>query len=285
MANRYRRFMGVAVLEIFLVLLVVLARSLAFADASGEALQKLPAHTHNSKDIHGVLTNAQLPDIITRDSEWKKHTHVAEDIVGGRIAVKQLDKNLVVRQELDNALAAKADSDHNHKNLYADKEAFAAMQQEVLRLQATVNSLVGLLNGVTREQGTIVFNGVNVQITNGSGTTDGAVNGRGNLIVGYNETRGPDGAVARSGSHNVIVGSKHSYSSYGGVATGSYHTIAAPYASVNGGYGNEATGSYATVSGGQLNKAIGKFSSISGGMTRIVEGSNNWQGGDNFSAH
>src|SRR5437867_657055 len=34
---------------------------------------------------------------------------------------------------------------------------------------------------------TLQFSGINVQIVSGSGTTDGAVNAKGNLIVGYNK--------------------------------------------------------------------------------------------------
>ena len=34
---------------------------------------------------------------------------------------------------------------------------------------------------------TLRFTGINVQIVSGSGTTDGPVNGKGNLIIGYNE--------------------------------------------------------------------------------------------------
>jgi hypothetical protein len=34
---------------------------------------------------------------------------------------------------------------------------------------------------------TLQFSGINVQVVSGSGITDGAVNGKGNLIVGYNE--------------------------------------------------------------------------------------------------
>ena len=44
--------------------------------------------------------------------------------------------------------------------------------------------------------------GVNVHVRDGSGGTDGAVNGLGNLIVGYNE----DSGDTRSGSHNLVVG-------------------------------------------------------------------------------
>ena len=40
---------------------------------------------------------------------------------------------------------------------------------------------IGSFNGTTLQ-----FSGINVQVVSGSGTTDGPVNGKGNLIVGYN---------------------------------------------------------------------------------------------------
>ncbi len=55
----------------------------------------------------------------------------------------------------------------------------------------------------------------NLQLTNGAGSTAAAMNGKGNLIVGYNE----DSPIptSRTGSHNVIVGTQHEYTSYGGL--------------------------------------------------------------------
>ena len=47
------------------------------------------------------------------------------------------------------------------------------------------------------------FDGANVQIVSGSGTTNGTVNGLGNLIVGYDEA----GSISsKTGSHNIVVG-------------------------------------------------------------------------------
>jgi hypothetical protein len=119
---------------------------------------------------------------------------------------------------------------------------------------------------------TLQFTGINVQIVSGSGATDGAVNGKGNLIVGYDEPgrctghfisptlcktnadcpvfgacadRGP-----KTGSHNVIVGAPNSYSAYGGVVAGERNAISGPFASVTGGTDNTASGEAASVSGG-----------------------------------
>ena len=75
-------------------------------------------------------------------------------------------------------------------------------------------------------------------------------NGLGNLIVGYNESRGSNDD-SRGGSHNIIAGTYQNYTSSGGLVAGGYNTISASYATVTGGYGNTASGSYANVSGGQ----------------------------------
>jgi hypothetical protein len=57
-------------------------------------------------------------------------------------------------------------------------------------LEARIAKLEELLAGVTRSGSNITFSGVNVQIVSGRGSTDGTVNGTGNLIVRYNEERG-----------------------------------------------------------------------------------------------
>jgi hypothetical protein len=99
----------------------------------------------------------------------------------------------------------------------------------------------------------IIIEGANLHIRDGSGSTDGPVNGLGNLglgnlIVGYNELRGE--GDDRSGSHNLIVGSQHSYSAYGGLIAGFRNAVAGAFASVTGGRDNAVAGARATVGGG-----------------------------------
>jgi len=115
---------------------------------------------------------------------------------------------------------------------------------------------------------TLQFSGINVQVVSGSGATHSVVNGKGNLIVGYNE--GTMGQT-RTGSNNLIVGDEHEYTSSGGFVAGSRNTISGGSASVSGGFGNTAgTGVYASVSGGNGNTASGKLSSVSGGQTNTA---------------
>ncbi|UCD85171.1 MAG: hypothetical protein JSU92_02980 [Deltaproteobacteria bacterium] len=107
----------------------------------------------------------------------------------------------------------------------------------------------------------VILTGANLHVRSGGGSTAAAVNGVGNLIMGYNEYLSGN----RGGSHNLIVGTQHNYSSYGGFLAGYRNTVTTRYASVSGGADNTASGDYASVSGGYLNVASGVAASISGG--------------------
>ena len=120
-------------------------------------------------------------------------------------------------------------------------------------------------------QPTVRFSGVNLQVVDGTGDTDGAVNGRGNLIVGYNRLR-PFPTNLRTGSHNLIVGDQQDYDSFGGLVAGFRNAIRNEYAAVSGGYENVAEGKWSSVSGGANNLAIGEFASVSGGGRNFAFG-------------
>ncbi len=116
---------------------------------------------------------------------------------------------------------------------------------------------------------TLQLSGINLQIVSGSGATDGAINGKGNLIVGYNENTG---GHMQTGSHNLIVGSEHTFTSFGGLVAGENNTISGPFASVSGGTLNTASGAEASVSGGQGNTASDDQASVSGGFENTASG-------------
>src|SRR5579862_5068092 len=59
---------------------------------------------------------------------------------------------------------------------------------------------------------TVQFSAVNLQVISGSGSTSGAVNGEGNLIIGYAEDTS---GHPQSGSNDLIVGSENGWKSYG----------------------------------------------------------------------
>jgi hypothetical protein len=155
-----------------------------------------------------------------------------------------------------------------------------------------IEQLEALLAGVSRTDDangydTLTFSGVNVQIVNGTGTTAGDPDGKGNLIIGYNEFRDESNATVacpsdveteswcnrRTGSHNLIVGTTGNYSSFGGTVIGISNEISNDYASVSGGVNNIASGIWSSVSGGGANRAIGGTSSVSGGGQNKASGS------------
>jgi hypothetical protein len=194
----------------------------------------------------------------------------------------------------------------------------STLQTQVANLQlADPGSLAEIFTGVSRVGNDIFFDGVNVNIRNGLGATNGfpsfpdsndfnqtVVNGLGNLIVGYNETIKPtDGpglpASDKSGSHNIVVGHGHNYSSFGGLVVGFDNINSGPYSTVfgernkatnlgsnvGGGRGNTASGFFSSVSGGVLNVASGFHSSVSGGSNNEASGSeSSVSGGDNNDA-
>ena len=102
------------------------------------------------------------------------------------------------------------------------------------------------------------FNRMNVHIESGSGTTNGAINGLGNVIIGYNEVRTnipANSGYTRTGSHNLVLGSQNAYGSFGGLVAGYQNIILGDYASVTGGQNNKAYANYSAVSGGTGNTA------------------------------
>ncbi len=131
---------------------------------------------------------------------------------------------------------------------------------------------------------TVRFDGVNVQVVDGSGDTAGDVNGLGNLIVGYNADDSAIPAV-QSGSHNLVVGDYHDYTSYSGAVLGGNNSITAPLATVTGGASNTANAFGASVSGGVYNTGDGTWASVSGGRSNEASGfSASVSGGRNNTA-
>src|SRR5262249_17129714 len=145
-------------------------------------------------------------------------------------------------------------------------------------LEQRVEELEYKLAHVTSGPDDITISGANLNIVNGLGATN-TVNGLGNLIVGYNESRLPRTCPvlvpctdARTGSHNVIVGRAQNFTSFGGLVVAQFNTMSGPWASVSGGTGNNASGVNASVSGGSLNTASGVNASVSGGILNTASG-------------
>lgn len=222
----------------------------------------------------------------------KKHSHSADDITDGIIKESLIDAAICRDSELSKAVLSLTQEINKRplpdvsaklevKNESADVEALKA---QISELQETVARLSAILEGISREGSDLVFSGMNIYVVNGSGTTDAAPNGLGNLIVGYNESDSKGQIKISGGSHNLIVGKNQTYTSYGGLVVGESNKITAPFATITGGFNNSASGSYSSVSGGQLNTASGDYSTVSGGLTRKAGGNNNWSAGDQTSA-
>ena len=195
------------------------------------------------------------------------------------------------------ALAQKANQAGGVPDL---QQQFTALQAQVTALSDQVTMLTTQLNTESVKladvsadplTGDLFVTGVNLHVRSGSGATEGAVNGAGNLIIGYNES------ATGTGSHNLVVGSEHSYLSYGGIVVGQRNSIEypfasvtggnfnnarAPYSSVNGGFGNTASGDSSVVSGGYVNAAAGDYSTVSGGSSRHCLGVHDWTAGSLF---
>lgn len=146
-----------------------------------------------------------------------------------------------------------------------------ALEENVTLLKTENTALKNLLAGVSRYKNDIYIDKANVHIRDGSGSTDGPVNGLGNLIIGYNEKMGK--GDKRTGSHNLVLGSNNNYMSFGGLVAGQRNEISGGYASVLGGWHNTASGTYSSVSGGNVNTASGHGSSVSGGLNNTASSS------------
>ena len=139
----------------------------------------------------------------------------------------------------------------------------AAIQSNpVLALGRYVSVSTSMINGLVAPH--VILTGVNVHVRSGSGTTNGPVNGLGNLLVGYNEEPMGLAPEDRGGSHNLITGNQHSYPSYGGLVAGTINKISGQFASVSGGIDNTASDFAASLSGGIGNTASAYAASVSG---------------------
>ena len=150
--------------------------------------------------------------------------------------------------------------------------ANAELEGELAEVQQDNEQLTALLAGVERvevdDHDTLRFEGMNVQVVNGSGSTDGAPDGLGNLIIGYHDHG--DFTRDRDGSHYLIVGDQHSYTSFGGIVAGLHNTASGEWATVTGGWKNTASGDTASVVGGRANRASGARASVTGGGTNAA---------------
>jgi hypothetical protein len=158
-----------------------------------------------------------------------------------------------------------------------EQRAYMPHVEQTGSLADRVAELEYLLESFTRDGDTVVVSGANLQVVNGTGTTDGEPNAVGNIIIGYQERR--VGGNDRSGSHMLVVGSRHNYSRFGGIVVGKQNATTGEYSSVGGGWYNTASGDLATVGGGNHCVASGLDSSVSGGQQRTASDDYHWAAG------
>ncbi|MEM7164188.1 MAG: hypothetical protein AAF581_01920 [Planctomycetota bacterium] len=172
--------------------------------------------------------------------------------------------------------------------------ASALTQDQVDLLQEVLPhlSIEQLPDGVGGTNRTVRFTGVNLQLVNGLGATNGepldpysvdtavtAVNGLGNLILGYEEASTAATPSARVGSHNLSVGVGNSYTAYGGLVCGWLNRSTGAYTSVVGGGGNTAGGLASVTVGGANNGSLGDRSVVCGGGQNSSLGDCSFVGG------
>jgi uncharacterized coiled-coil protein SlyX len=181
-----------------------------------------------------------------------------------------------------------SDISTNASGISSNSSAISSLQTDVGDNSSSIGSLqnktASMSTTTINGQSAVTFEGVNVHIRNGTGSTDGTVNGTGNLIVGYDES---NSSTTKDGSHNIVLGERNSYTSYGGFVGGEGNSIEAGGASVftgtnniasglNGaviaGNQNESTDSTAVVVAGYSNQATGFRSVVVSGWSNIASG-------------
>ena len=144
---------------------------------------------------------------------------------------------------------------------------------ELGQVQLRTDQLEDLTQDLERTQlhgqPALVLTGANFHVRSGAGATDASPNGRGNLVVGYDEGRSL-GSADKTGSHNLIVGSGHSYPERGGLAVGLNHTLEGQFAVAAGGASNRVSADHASITGGQLNQASGAYATVSSGSLNVA---------------
>jgi len=230
--------------------------------------------------------------------------------IAAMIAIAQSAHADVVLHEFRAGERARAaDVNGNFNNLKTAVETAqrenAELRDQIKDLKAALAASIALKDAMSVETvngvRTVRFTGVNLQIVNGTNTTE-TINGSGNLIVGYDEANtstrivcslatdvngnslstesnclAAGGTVAvrqKTGSHNLVMGSQNSYSSAGGIVAGSGNFITAPFASNLGGTGNFASGRFAVNVAGTGNHPSGSTAATLAGTNNTASGAN-----------
>lgn len=236
-----------------------------------------------AKDVDALKARIE---VLERELAGTRGTMSAQ---GGRLDTLETDyADLEQVLQMETAIAANTAAS-------ADNAAILAAAEHTLAAAAALLAYVSV-----DTNGDVVVEGANLTVRSGSGSTDGEINGKGNLFVGYNERERVGGVceggsnpgtscirqgqcfdggfcnftigIERTGSHNLIVGHSHSYSSYGAILGGVENTASATHVSILGGSFNIANTHGATVGGGHENKSSGRGSTVAGGFQNEATG-------------
>ena len=225
------------------------------AALNNEASARQAADTALQNAINGIsvggVTQAELDAAIASEANTRG---LADQALEGQIA-----NEAAARQALADVVADLGES-----------VAPLASLAPLAPLAAYVSVETGAINGLAGPH--VIFTGANVHVRAGSGDSLIA-NGRGNLIVGYNEESGAVPAE-RGGSHNVVIGVGHRYDHATGFVTGYVNRLGGMAASVSGGGFNNASEFAASVTGGSNNGAIGAYSTVTAGDSNTASGAN-----------
>lgn len=231
------------------------------------------AHTAAETQLNAAALQAQ--DSAQRALDLGGAVEAQLGTVTGRVAT-------IEAQQLDGRLAS-LEGASLPTRMSAVETTASSMDVRTKVVEARTASMSAMtINGYP----SLVFNGVNVHIRNGSGSTT-SNNGVGNLILGYDEVS--TGQPEKVASHSLITGFGNTYKGYGLVMSGQFNRVAGNYAAVVAGDGDTteaalsaliagiankvtATGSHGTIFGGQWNVNSGNQDILVGTNSRTTTG-------------
>ena len=256
---------------------------------------------------YGQSENLQLAQELANDASAVEYPYNPDADASGQVGAEDLIElfiyfgNPLGFQISDDDMSLPSILEQLADLLVAQQEQIASLEEQLLGQEQAIASLAPLLSLVpvaersSFGQDTWNLSGLNVRLDNGAGTTYGASNGLGNLILGYNESEGGhrdaegnfmDGEV-RVGSHNLVVGAGHTYGSNGSLLGGYNNSLfgqgsailsgqaslaTGTWSAILGGLDNRATATNTCISGGHSNTASGDRASVSGGLLNISAG-------------
>lgn len=256
---------------------------------------------------YGQSENLQLAQELANDASAVEYPYNPDADASGQVGAEDLIElfiyfgNPLGFQISDDDMSLPSILEQLAELLVAQQEQIASLEEQLQGQEQAIASLAPLLSLVpvaersSFGQDTWNLSGLNVRLDNGAGTTYGASNGLGNLILGYNESEGGhrdaegnfmDGEV-RVGSHNLVVGAGHTYGSNGSLLGGYNNSLfgqgsailsgqaslaTGTWSAILGGLDNRATATNTCISGGHSNTASGDRASISGGLLNISSG-------------